>query len=133
MVTIARTVVLLVILSSSLFAGEPGTPFHSAYEARRAFLGIGTVPAPPDTFPAPELVFREQEVKKSIGLAIVYSLLLPGMGELYAGSFQTGRYFLAAEGALWITLAGFDIYGNALRDDSREFAAAHAGEEARGL
>jgi len=29
--------------------------------------------------------------KKSVMLAIVASLILPGMGELYAGSFESGK------------------------------------------
>lgn len=65
--------------------------------------------------------------KKSTGLAAIYSLLLPGMGELYAGGFESGKYFLIAEGALWLTYATFEIYGNQIRDDARAFARAHAG------
>jgi hypothetical protein len=64
--------------------------------------------------------------RKSVGLAAIYSLLLPGMGELYTDGFSSGKYFLIAEGALWLTYAGFSIYGDALRDDSRAFAVAHA-------
>jgi hypothetical protein len=67
------------------------------------------------------------EGRKSAGLAAMYSLMLPGMGELYAGSFSSGRYFLAAEGALWLTYAIFQVRGDALRDDARSFAVAHAG------
>jgi len=65
--------------------------------------------------------------KKSVGLAAIYSLLLPGMGELYTDGFSTGKYFLIAEGAIWLTYAGFSVYGDALRDDARAFAVAHAG------
>lgn len=65
--------------------------------------------------------------RKSVGLAAIYSLLLPGMGELYADGFSTGKYFLIAEGAIWLTYAGFSVYGDALRDDARAFAVAHAG------
>jgi TM2 domain-containing membrane protein YozV len=67
------------------------------------------------------------EGKKSVPLAILYSLLLPGMGELYAGNYNTGKYLTAAEGGLWITLVGLDRYGIWLRDDARTFAAEHAG------
>ena len=64
---------------------------------------------------------------KSTGLAAIYSLLVPGMGELYAGGFESGKYFLAAEGVLWLTYATFEVYGNQIRDDARAFAQAHAG------
>lgn len=65
--------------------------------------------------------------KKSVGLAALYSLLVPGMGELYAGGFASGKYFLMAEGGLWITYAIFEIHGNDLRDGARAFAASRAG------
>ena len=64
--------------------------------------------------------------RKAPGLAAIYSLLLPGMGELYAGDFNSGKYFLAAEGVLWLTFAAFEIVGNDLRDDARMFAGAQA-------
>ena len=63
---------------------------------------------------------------KSTGLAVVYSLLLPGMGELYAGEYGSGKYFTIIEGALVVGLVSFDRYANWLKDDSRQFAAAHA-------
>ncbi len=70
--------------------------------------------------------------KKSAGLAALYSLALPGMGELYAGSFTSGRYFLAAEGVLWLTYAVFQVRADALRNDARSFASAHAGVTLQG-
>ncbi|MFZ0455287.1 MAG: hypothetical protein WCE54_17670 [Ignavibacteriaceae bacterium] len=65
--------------------------------------------------------------KKNVGLAIIYSLLLPGMGELYAGSYSSGKYFTIAEGALWATYLGFNTYGSLQKDNYKSFAAANAG------
>jgi len=70
--------------------------------------------------------------KKSPGLAVLYSLLLPGMGELYADGFSSGKYFLIAEGVLWLGYAGMQIHADDLRNGSRSFAAAHAGVDATG-
>ena len=71
--------------------------------------------------------------KKSVGLAAFYSLLIPGMGELYTGAFgSSGKYFLAAEGVLWLTWGAFDVYGNSLRNDSRAYAVSHAGADVTG-
>lgn len=64
--------------------------------------------------------------KKSTALAVMYSLLLPGMGELYAGDFGTGKYFTMVDGALIVALISFDRYANWLKDDSRQYAATHA-------
>ena len=65
--------------------------------------------------------------KKSPGLAIIYSLLLPGMGELYADSYSSGKYFTIAEGALWTTYIGFNSYGNWQKDNYKSFAASNGG------
>lgn len=70
---------------------------------------------------------QEQSSKKSATLAIVYSLILPGLGDAYAGNFQTGRYFLGADVGLWITYGGFRVYGNWLKQDARSFAVQRAG------
>jgi len=79
-----------------------------------------------DLFHRQEVVYSGSE-QKSVPLAIMYSLLLPGMGELYAGNYSTGKYLTIAEGALWITLLSFDRYGQWLQNDARNFAVQHAG------
>jgi hypothetical protein len=66
------------------------------------------------------------ESEKSVVLAIAASLILPGMGELYAGSFESGKYHLIAEGGLWLTYAGFRMHSNWLRQDAQTFASQHA-------
>ena len=63
--------------------------------------------------------------KKSPGLAILYSLLFPGMGELYAGNYSTGKYFTIADGVIWGFFTGITIYGNNKEDDYRSFAQAY--------
>ena len=65
--------------------------------------------------------------EKSLGTAILYSLALPGMGELYAGDYSSGKYFTIAEGAGWITLIAFDRYASWVQSDARSFAVQHAG------
>lgn len=64
---------------------------------------------------------------KSVTLAVVLSALVPGTGELYAGSFETGKYAMMAEAAIWITYAAFYTHGNWVRQDARLFASEHAG------
>lgn len=99
----------------------------------------GNAPAPPafpvDLTPGPVVVpgaERRQEAettpsgRKSVGFAVIYSLLLPGMGELYAGDYGTGKYFTGAEGVLWLGLAAVDLHARSLRDDARSYAALHA-------
>ena len=67
--------------------------------------------------------------KKSVGLGIVYSLLLPGMGELYADSYDIGKYFTIADGILWATFIGMNVYTNWQEDNYQTYAASNAGVE----
>jgi len=82
------------------------------------------------------LTYSQQEyhssTKKSVATAVLYSLILPGMGELYAEGFDQGKYSLIAEGALWLTYASFRQYGTWLRNDARQFAAVHSGAQIAG-
>ncbi len=65
--------------------------------------------------------------KKKTGLAIIYSLLLPGMGELYAGDYSLGQYLTIADGIFWGSLFGFNIYGNRMEDNYKSFAKSVGG------
>ena len=69
----------------------------------------------------------ESYEKKSVGLGIVYSLLLPGMGELYADAYNTGKYFTIADGVLWGTLIGMNAYSSWQEDSYKTYAASLAG------
>ncbi len=70
---------------------------------------------------------REEIPHRSVLLAATLSLLVPGTGEMYAGGFESGKYSLLAEGAIWITYASFMTHGNWVRRDARVFATEHAG------
>ena len=63
--------------------------------------------------------------KKSPGLAILYSFLLPGMGELYANNYNSGKYFTIAEGIFWGTYIGMNVYANARENDYKAFAETY--------
>jgi hypothetical protein len=71
--------------------------------------------------------FDDVRKKKSTGLAILYSMLLPGMGELYAESYNSGIYFTVADGVLWGTYAGMNVYGNWQKDRYISYAVNKAG------
>lgn len=76
----------------------------------------------PSTFPNPVLTPE----KKSPAVAVLYSLLLPGLGEWYAGRSDVGKYSLISEAGLWLTYYSLQRYGSWIRDDARQFAAVHA-------
>lgn len=63
---------------------------------------------------------------KSPGLALLFSLILPGAGHYYIDRMDVGKYFLGVDAASWIGLASLNVYGDNVRDDSRTFSAEHA-------
>jgi hypothetical protein len=122
MAATARIAFICFVAALPLFAQpQAGSP-PSRYEIQRDLFASDLRPesAIQDMMPA-------SEGKKSVGLAVLYSLALPGMGELYADGFSSGKYFLIAEAVLWLGYTGADLYGNALRDDARTFSEIHAG------
>ena len=70
--------------------------------------------------------------RKSPGLAFLYSLLVPGMGQLYAHRIDVGKYYMISEAALWLGFTSFTIYGNWLRNDAHNYATVHAGIDQNG-
>ena len=75
----------------------------------------------------PEEIRTLKKSKKSPGLAMLYSLVVPGMGHLYTGRFDVGKYFIISEAALWLGFGSFSIYGNWLKNDAYNYAVMHAG------
>ena len=65
--------------------------------------------------------------KKKTGLAVLYSLLLPGMGELYAENYSLGKYFTIADAVGWGVVTGYSVYGKNKEDDYKAFAKTYAG------
>jgi len=75
---------------------------------------------------------KEEFSKKSVMLAITYSILLPGMGELYAGNYSSGKYFTIAEGVFWGTYIGMNTYSNWQKDRYHSFAVSNGGVNVAG-
>jgi hypothetical protein len=65
--------------------------------------------------------------KKNAGLAILSSMLLPGMRELYAEGYESGKYFTIAEGALWLTFGGMKYYSMRQKDNYFSYAESYGG------
>ncbi|HPN37628.1 MAG TPA: hypothetical protein PL041_04440 [Melioribacteraceae bacterium] len=70
---------------------------------------------------------NESTGKKSTALAILYSLVLPGMGELYAGDYSLGKYLTAADVVFWGATIGFNTYGKWQEDNYKSFAKSKGG------
>lgn len=70
--------------------------------------------------------------KKNPALAILLSMLIPGMGELYANAYESGKYFTITDGVLWGVFAGFNIYGKWKEDNYKSFAQSKGGVNPEG-
>lgn len=75
---------------------------------------------------------RGEAGRKSPVLAMFLSIVLPGAGELYAGNSGTARYFMAADGVLWLTFAGLSLQSSWVMEDARSFAGLRAGADFSG-
>jgi hypothetical protein len=116
-----------IVAPGSAISNDRGTPIYSKFEVFGDLTGFSQISPPDGRRIVSGPVQNNMEGKKSVTLAALYSLLLPGMGELYAEGFSSGKYFLIAEGGLWLGYATLEIYGNSLRDDAIAFAASQAG------
>ena len=69
--------------------------------------------------------------EKNPKLAMLYSLLLPGLGEHYLGHSSRAKGFFVAEGAIWAGFGVFRMQGGHREDLFREYARASAGARVR--
>lgn len=63
--------------------------------------------------------------KKLPGRALLLSAVIPGMGQIYAGSKIRGAVFLALEAAGWTTFALYQTKGKDKEDEYEQFADDH--------
>ncbi|MGK9476539.1 hypothetical protein [Melioribacter sp. OK-6-Me] len=116
--------IFLLLMFSSIIAGQPsGSLLEIKYSESYQSMETKKYSLVADE------VFQS---KKSAGLAILYSLILPGMGELYAGDYSSGIYFTAADAALWMVYSGYSIYGKWKEDDYKAFAISNGGISTEG-
>ncbi len=111
-------------LASSLEAGDHTRKFEKP-RFKKDKVSAGA-PLSIQTGAVPE---KQTKSKKK---AFFYSLLLPGMGELYLNDWKfsawgSGMYYFTAEALLWSGSFYLRSYGGWLKDDARALAARNAG------
>ncbi|HHS12443.1 MAG TPA: hypothetical protein ENN03_01600 [bacterium] len=89
-----------------------------------------SIPAEPQPFDAGFLT--KSESAPSPARAFFYSLLVPGLGQVYAGAGTMTRVFVASEAALWSLYFTFRTVGNWKEADYKRFAVLHAGVDPEG-
>jgi hypothetical protein len=89
------------------------------YDAQALLAQTAAEPAPGLEAPTPST--------KNSKLAMLYSLVLPGLGELYLGHKGRATAFFAVEGAIWTSYIAFQSQGGHRKDLYQEFAEVRAG------
>lgn len=77
--------------------------------------------------PKPVVKEAEGPNRVSPGRAMLYSLLLPGLGQQYAGRPERARLSYVIEGAIWTSFAAFRIQSSHQKDRFIEFAQRFGG------
>ncbi len=79
-------------------------------------------------------VLSEQNIpdRKSPALAAFASFVVPGLGELYAGKYDIGKYSTIAEVSLWAVYTGIEMYSNQVRNDAINYARVYSGADVQG-
>jgi hypothetical protein len=117
-----KILILISLFSLQIFSQDISN--HSFYEFKEtAISNINQT----DFTSNQTIIDEEIKTKKSAGQAILYSLLLPGMGELYAEGYDSGIYFTIADGVLWGVFIGMNVYGNWQQDRYISYAQSNAG------
>jgi hypothetical protein len=107
----------------------PGAARAEALQPLRDGVPLSTAAAP-----ANELHWSEQAgdvpaggTPISPGKAVLYSLLLPGLGDYKLGNTGRATAFFAAEGLIWISFAVFEVQGRQREEEYEELAVLFAG------
>jgi hypothetical protein len=68
---------------------------------------------------------------KSSTRAVLYSFLLPGLGQYYLGEKRAALSFFIAEGAIWTSFVVFQVQGHLRRDSYKDYAVVFSGISTR--
>lgn len=105
-------------LREALVAGEAAAPVDLAQ--------IGGRRGGPEE-PKPVEMEADGPNRVSPGRAMLYSLILPGLGQQYAGRPERARLSYVIEGAIWTSFAAFRIQSSNQKDRFIEFAQRFGG------
>ncbi|NIM19546.1 MAG: hypothetical protein GTO51_04100 [Candidatus Latescibacteria bacterium] len=124
------------IVCSLLLTATISIPLSTSAISLRAIprsdpsLGV-EIPAP-TTVATAACAFQEMRPfeaggEVSQGKAVLYSLLLPGLGDYYLGRHGRARVFILTEAAVWTSFIVFEVQGYVRREGYKEFAVSFAG------
>lgn len=115
-----QLLILIVALMTALPVFSQNSITHNIFELQQTIQ----ISSETQTTLLKENLDRE---RKSPALAILYSALIPGMGELYAGDYTTGKYLTITEGALWLSYFSINQYGEWQEENYLSYAQTKGG------
>ena len=120
-----RMVMIVVILGSVIecvHAEELGDPLNGdvrAFELEQHMAGNLSAET------GIMLMQSQSQRVKNPSVGILLSAVLPGAGEMYAGSWLKGSLMLVAEAALWYGYVSFNHRGDEIEDEFHAYADEH--------
>jgi len=123
----ARITILVFLMPVCVLTAAEG--FDDFFIQSPSIQVAGTVPAVVDEMP---VNVQKSAMQKSKGKAFFMSLLVPGLGERYAGRPTRASRFMAAEILLWLGYTGFVKYRDWREEDYMNYAAAYADVDLQG-
>lgn len=66
-----------------------------------------------------------QPAKKNVGRGVMFSLVIPGAGQLYSGSWLRAVPWFAVEVAAWVFFSSYNADGNDKTDEFEAYAGPH--------
>ena len=111
------------MLAVLVAAGEAGA--GERWFLRDAVVAVASSPAPALAWD--DGVGDAAAAPISTTRAVLYSLLLPGLGDYKLGNHGRATAFFITEGAIWVSYAAFQVQGNGREDEYQDLAVRFAG------
>ncbi len=116
-----------VVVASCVGALVAGPALAEGFSLRDAAGARATI----DPAAAPEWSYQEgdagTDAPLSTGKAVLYSLLLPGLGDWKLGHKDRAAVFFAVEGVIWVSFIAFEVQGSDYEEEYQDLAARFAG------
>jgi len=116
-----------IVVIACVCASLAGSAAAEGFSLRDA----ASVPVPIDAAAASEWNYQDGEATAeaplSPGKAVLYSLLLPGLGDWKLGHRDRAATFFAIEGVIWTSFIVFEVQGGDLETEYQDLAVRFAG------
>jgi len=118
---------LLAAASPALAVASPESPARAAWAPMTALYGEAWLAQTTDPAAPPPAVGSAPAPPTNSKKALLYSLILPGLGEMSMGEKGRATGFFLAEGLIWASYTYWTVAGNLRQDDYIEQAQINAG------